>query len=415
MIRFLISSLRFYRRSHIGVLLGTMLATAVLTGSLLVGDSMDGSLRKVALQRLGKVTHAMHTPNRFFKADLAERIADGTAALLHLRGMALVEERQVNQVQVYGCDSMFWHFANVNLELAENETALNRKLARSLGVDVGDEVSLRIEKPGVLPADAPLSSQNSDRTVRARFRVVRILDRADMGGFSLSANQTVPYNAFVNRTWLTDHTALGGKANLLLAATDDAVRRLTEVWEPEDFGFRFRGDSGLVQLESENIYLEPEAARAALEVSGAEGSLTYLVNSISKDEKTTPYSFVLAAGMDLAEDEIKINQWLADELEAGIGDPVEMNYFELKSSSRFVERTRVFKVHSIVSMSSMELERRLAPQFPGLTDVDRCAEWDVGIPMEEEPLADESNEAYWNEFKQTPKAMVSLKARQQMW
>ena len=195
MIRFLSASARFYWRSHLGVLFGALLASAVLTGSLLVGDSVDGSLRKTALQRLGNIRYAMYTPGRFFSAGLADRIP-GSTAILHLRGIALTEERQINQVQVLGVSSNVWKFCDPGFQrleknsvprrsrfqCLENEVLLGRKLAESLGVNVGDEISLRIEKPGLLPGDAPLASQRDDRTVRARLTVTRILGDDELGG-----------------------------------------------------------------------------------------------------------------------------------------------------------------------------------------------------------------------------------------
>jgi ABC-type antimicrobial peptide transport system permease subunit len=411
MIRLLLSGIKFYWKSHIGILLGAALASAVLTGSLLVGDSVDGSLRKFALQRLGSIEYAMATPNRFFAADLAERIPDDAAALLQLRGMALGEEQQINQVQVLGCTSNFWSFAGLDFRLAGNEVALNRKLAAALGVDAGDDVSLRIEKPGLLPRDAPLSSQKDDRSVRGRFTVARVLDDHTLGNFSLTADQTVPYNAFVSYQWLEEQTELEGKANMLVS---DQPSELP--WKPADFGLRFREEESIVQLESDGIYLEPEASRAALSIPGAQGSLTYLVNSIGKAGRSTPYSFVLAKeGTGLKDFEIIINQWLSNELKAGVGDAVVLTYFELLPDGSFAERERTFSVRSVVPMEALELERRLAPAFPGLTDVDRCSDWDVGIPMDEAQLEDDANEQYWNAYKQTPKAMVSLKAGQAMW
>jgi len=419
MIRLLLSGLRFYWRAHLGVLLGTVLAAAVLTGSLLVGDSVDGSLRKFALQRLGGIHYAMHTPSRFFAGSLAGRISDDAATVLQLRGMAMSGGKQINRVQVLGADSKLWKFAGLEFQPLENEVALNEKLAAALGVAVGDEVSLRVEKPGLLPRDAPLSSQKDDRTVRGRFAVKRILSDDELGRFSLSANQVVPYNAFVNSRWLEGRTGLVGKANLILAG-GKTPPTLAQVWAPSDFGLRFRKEQDVLQLEADGIYLSSEAARAAMAVPGAQGTLTYLVNSISKGRNSTPYSFVLASdGADgmpaLRDDEIIINRWLADKLAAGVGDSVLLAYFELPASGRFEERDRRFTVRRIVEMDELGIERQLAPRFPGLTDVDRCADWDVGFPMEAAQLEDAANEAYWNEYKQMPKAIVSLEAGQGMW
>ncbi len=54
-------SLRFHWRSHLGVLLGATLATAILVGALAVGDSVRESLRGMALARLGNVQFALNS------------------------------------------------------------------------------------------------------------------------------------------------------------------------------------------------------------------------------------------------------------------------------------------------------------------------------------------------------------------
>ena len=97
-----------------------------------------------------------------------------------------------------GCDARFWRFAGLEFDLAAGEVALNQKLAAALQVKVGDEVSLRMEKPSLLSMDAPLSAQGVDRSVRGRYTVVRIFGDDELGCFGLSASQVAPCNAFVN-------------------------------------------------------------------------------------------------------------------------------------------------------------------------------------------------------------------------
>ena len=48
-------SLAHYWRLNLAVLLAAAVATAVLTGALLIGDSIRGSLRDLTLDRLGKI------------------------------------------------------------------------------------------------------------------------------------------------------------------------------------------------------------------------------------------------------------------------------------------------------------------------------------------------------------------------
>src|SRR5436190_21367355 len=68
-------SLRFHSRAHLGALLGAAVGSAVLIGALVVGDSVRGSLRAMALARLGGVHYAISTGDRFFLASLPARLA----------------------------------------------------------------------------------------------------------------------------------------------------------------------------------------------------------------------------------------------------------------------------------------------------------------------------------------------------
>src|SRR5258706_4627509 len=68
-------SLRFHWRSHLGVLLGATLATAILVGALAVGDSVRASLHGMALARLGSVQMALNSQSRFFRSELADALS----------------------------------------------------------------------------------------------------------------------------------------------------------------------------------------------------------------------------------------------------------------------------------------------------------------------------------------------------
>ena len=84
MIRHLLASLRFYRRSHLGVLLGSLLAAAVLTGSLLVGDSVEDLLGVVPGD--GSVTQAITLSPRFSSTASAGLSRRGVDAMANGRG-----------------------------------------------------------------------------------------------------------------------------------------------------------------------------------------------------------------------------------------------------------------------------------------------------------------------------------------
>jgi hypothetical protein len=81
-LRFILASLRHYRRIHVAVALGVATATAVLTGALLVGDSVRGSLRGLTLERLGRIDSAV-VADHMFRAALADELAADAAFQEH--------------------------------------------------------------------------------------------------------------------------------------------------------------------------------------------------------------------------------------------------------------------------------------------------------------------------------------------
>lgn len=436
-------SLVHYRRMHLGLACGAALACAILAGALVVGDSVDQTLRDIAMARLGKIGHAMEWRNRYFAHHLAERLeqeAPGIAAsaVLALRGVAALPpeagraERQRNRAQILGVEPGFWRFANEAppLALGIQEAAVNRATAHALGIGPGDDLILRLERYGWMPLDAPMSQRQEEYTVVLRVSVAAVLSDAQLGRFSLAANQAAPCNVFLDRAWLQDTMELDGLANLLLAGTtsgdpgegknDSAIvsEALARIWEFEDIGVHFdTHSSGMVQISTERIYLDEAIARAARQLPGASPVLTYLVNGIRKGERGTPYSFVSAGTVpdDLPDHAAVINQWLADSTGAAPGDTLTVDYWRLLPSNVFVEEQAQFTVHRVVSMEEAATERELAPRFPGLSDVDTCRDWDIGLPLDEAQLKDPANETYWNDYGQTPKLMTTFETGQRLW
>src|SRR3974390_2571352 len=105
--RFIRRSLRFYARSHLGVVTGVAIASAALVGALVVGDSVGASLRRRALERVGTVQYLLETPDRIFSdsTNTWSRAFDNSYALgLHLPAMASTGDgaSRANRVNLYG-------------------------------------------------------------------------------------------------------------------------------------------------------------------------------------------------------------------------------------------------------------------------------------------------------------------------
>jgi ABC-type antimicrobial peptide transport system permease subunit len=431
--------LRFHWRTHLGVAGGAAVGTAVLVGALAVGDSVRHTLRVTALRRLGGTRLALESPERTFRATLADKLTGEVtrvAPVLRLDGLASRADGSARAfgVRVHGVDDRFGALAGaaaVPPAGASDPVVLNGSLAGRLGAGPGDTVVLRVERPGLLPRDAPLSGDND--AVEALRLVVAAVAPDDAGGrFSLRAEQAAPYNAFVPLALLQDRVGLTGRANVLLAggAGSDPIRlddALRARWGPEDAGLDLRElpAAGALELRTARVFLEPPVAEAALAVPGARGILTYLVNELRVGNRTTPYSMVSAVGPSgagapagpwdgLKDDEIAVNAWLAEDLQAKAGDDLELAYFVTGPGRALEERRSRFRVRAVVPLEGAAADRELMPDFPGVSDVDTCREWKPGIPVKLDRIR-KQDEAYWKERRGTPKAFVSLAAGRGMW
>ena len=161
-------SLLFYWRTNLAVILGVATAVAVLSGALLVGDSVRTSLRDLVLSRLGK-TEAVATSAQFFREQLASE-APGSAPLIVMQGVVTNEKdgRRASKVAVYGVDDRFFQFnAYSQSPPSGNEAQLTPALARELDVQTSDTVLLLIEKPSAIPRESLQGrKEDSSRTLR---------------------------------------------------------------------------------------------------------------------------------------------------------------------------------------------------------------------------------------------------------
>ena len=443
-------TLGFYRRANAGVVLGCTLATAILAGALLVGDSVRESLRAMALARLGKIETGFYTGDRFFRDALADSLSaplGGTVAPgLQVIGAAANQDRsaRANQVQITGVDGRFWSLALHPPPLPPaftNGIAVNERLAGQLHLSPGATLLLRLPKPSQLSRDAPIAP-DEDFSLAFNLPVAAVVKDEEFGRFGLQADQVPPYNIFLPLALLQSKLNLAGRANSLLAGNCAPAHRpgakglcadprladrvLRQVWQLEDAGLSLRTLTNflpLVELRSDHIFLDAPTVRAARAFGGAQPIFTYFVNELRVGSNSTPYSMVTAtaapmmpeiipAGM--ANDEILINQWLADDLQAKPGDPLQLTYFVIGVSRKLEERTNVFRVRKVVPMTAPWLDPELMPAFPGLADAENCRDWKTGFPIDLGKIR-EKDEKYWAAYRGTPKAFVTLAAGQSMW
>lgn len=435
--RFILKSLWYARRTHGAVLLAAAVGTAVLVGALAVGDSMRYSLGQSMVHRLGSTQMALTVPHGFVTADLGVRLSDTldahVAPVLFSRGIVSDSSgaKRLNQVNVYGVDHRFFELASGGdpLEALDADSmVLNDAVLQKLGVKAGDTVVLRLDKPEALSRDLVLVSQDN-RSVASRLTVGAVATPDQMGRFSLEANQAVALNVFVPLDWLGERMDRRGMANVLLvsdtAATEDQANAAIQTcWDANDVGLEVAALSQgrAYELRSRRVFFETALSDVLLDQADeASGVLTYFVNQLQANDRHTPYSMVAAVhgpalGLPvLGAHDMVVTQWLADDLGLAVGQDVTLAYYVPGVQQRgLLERQKAFQVSRIIPMDHAAVDANLMPDFPGMSDVDNCRDWDTGVPVVLDEIRDK-DEDYWDQYRGSPKAFVSLAAGQALW
>ncbi len=439
--------LRYHWRAHLGVLLGATVGTSILVGALAVGDSVKFSLGRMAIERIGSIHLAMNAQSRFFRAKLADDLSSElrapVAPIIFLRGTAANENAFSGHVQVVGVDDRFWRLGPYDAGPAgqppPDGVVLGDRLAAKLGLRAGDDVLLRVEKPSLLSRDAPLSTVE-DSQIAIRLPVAAIADDSRFGRFSLESNQIPALNAFVPLTLLQQKIGMAARANVLLVGSahgtsplsEQATSALWKYWELTDAGLDLidlPGQRGL-ELKTDRVFLEPPVGDAALSSwPGAQGILTYFVNELRVGSRSTPYSTVTAidfASSDfeswkfenrkskIRDDEILINQWLADDLQARPGSSVKLTYWLVGPMRKLTVRSSMFRIKGVLPMTDPHIDPSLMPNIPGLTDKKNCRDWEPGVPIDLNRIRDK-DQRYWDQYRGAPKAFISLAAGRKIW
>ena len=467
---FIRASLSQHWRIHAAVALAVVAATAVLTGALVVGDSVRGSLRHLALDRLGRIDDVI-VADRFFRAKLADELkaepdftaqfADALPAIL-LQGTVETtrsdQKSRAGNVTVLGIEDMFWSLGDrgPGKPLSESQIILNEPLANELHAQVGDEVILRIGNESQIPADSPLG-RKTDSIRNRRLTISEIVPAEGLGRFGLRPNQQLPLNAFVATGTLQAMLEQPDKVNAIFVACDEACETasgpdaLRALLHPTlgDLGFELKeAPQGYINFTSTRMVIDPAAERAAHNLfknDRSQEAFTYLANYIKAADGNAkiPYSTVTAIDLQaepplgsfttadgeaiasIADDEIVLNRWAADDLakqgvELKPGDEVTIEYFEPDSTHGEVrERHAAFRLKAIAEMTPVVADRNFTPELPGVTDQKSIANWDPPFPYDDTRVRSrkphDEDEAYWDEYKATPKAFISLKRGRELW
>ena len=436
----------YHWRTNLAVVLGVAAAVAVLGGALLVGDSVRGSLRDLALGRLGHTEQALASTG-FFAADVADRLRqrapDGSFAPLVVATGFVTHEpsgRRAGGVVVYGVDERFWTFHGVQ---PPDGTAASPALAAELGAQNGDTLLVRLQRPSEIPIES-LFGRKEEIARTVRLTMGSVLPRERLGEFSLRAQQTQFRAIFAPLRRIQRDLGVEDRVNTVLMAglsDQNAASAARGALSLEDLGINVRLSADRTDLivdAGSGILTEPveTAVIASGKAVGLEAVpvFTYLANTMRVGDRVVPYSLIAATSIDRLQASsagatpgpavppgakqpsipIVINEWTATQLAAGPGDPLDIEYYRWDANAGLTTHTASFRVSAVVPITGFAADRQLAPEYPGITGAESLADWDPPFPIDLSKIRD-IDEKYWDDYRATPKAFIDYERGRELW
>jgi ABC-type antimicrobial peptide transport system permease subunit len=356
-------------------------------------------------------------------AGIAGKTGAKTTALLRSNGFGVIGggESRVNQLAVWGVDSLFGQFGADpgQYNFQENEVAINEEVARLTGLKPGDEFLLRVNKLNTFPANTPFVSVK-ENSVAVYVKIKHIVKANELGNFQLQNSQSAPRNLFGNIEWLNRLMQLQAKANVILVGEsytgNDLEHLLRSQWQLADLNLQIRENALLdyTELISDRVFVEPFVEQFCRQhIPGSNPHFSYFINSFSANGRSTPYSFV-SSDPELKGQQLDVSEWLVEDLQLKTNDSVRISYFEVGPQRRLVEKDTVFVVSRHFEQVGERADKNLMPVIPGLSDAGNCRDWKTGVPVDLKKIRPK-DEAYWKSSGGAPKAFVSLATAQKLW
>lgn len=236
MLSLVFRTLLHFRGLLVPVAMGVAVATAVIVGALVVGDSMRGSLRFIAMDRIGSIESVLVAP-RWFDEGLVRNLPHGDSQIGSIQSLVLIqqaiaekESHRASEMALLGVDPDFWTLGTIKPKRSpeDEEVVLNQSLAEKLHAQVGDMIKLRVESQALVPGDSPLGKREQDSKDLPRWKVIEILPDRSLSRFSLRSDQRPIMNAFASKRWLQKALEIDGKVNaIFIARSNEDVRNNT--------------------------------------------------------------------------------------------------------------------------------------------------------------------------------------------
>jgi ABC-type antimicrobial peptide transport system permease subunit len=453
--------LRYYHVTGLLALIGIILAGAALTGSLLVGDSVRGSLRDTALQRLGKIDGAILSSSLFpvsLAGDIRRELNNGqegdggsaaVAPILLFTGSVqnLNNSEVIPNVTIIGIDTDFNRVFPACPSLPDDRYAvMNSALAGDLGIKPGDPIMATISGYSQVAMDSLFGKRKPEDSYRSMRLNTHSILPGNTGDFALDASNGIPRCLFVSRSWLASQPGIGDSSNCILlrwgkdissgkaaARINDSFRKTVAL---DDFGLFLRKDaqfsswvlkSRAITLTSFQMDAALQAAKKCTPVLHASLASIYLAKDIANlgsgnkpANKVKHIAYSVMAWRDdhvipaIPNGSIVLNQWAADRLAAKPGDDLRVSYLSASLSGDYPEKSLHMKLMGTLPMRGAGADQQVVPEVPGITNADTISDWNPPFPIDLKMVTPE-DETYWKKFRAAPKAYVSKDTIQHLW
>ena len=308
------NSLKHFWQIHLTVALCTAVATGVLAGALIVGDSVRGSLRNITTERLGAIQHVL-LADHFFQPDLLKRQNKVGVILLNGTVVAPQTQARASKVNVLGVTDGFFAFweedAAPNLNKIDgqpfNAIVINEALQNELNVQVGDTLLVNMPQAADIHPEFLLGERDASKAIQSlRLVVSDIIPTQNAGRFGLRAHQSLPQNAYISLPVLQNALGQADRVNAVFTSEENAITADELALSLEALDLNIKGHDNHFDLQSQQYLLKPVLSETALAVATENSiptlpTLTYLANTIAANDKVIPYSTIVALPIDASE------------------------------------------------------------------------------------------------------------------
>ena len=301
------NALKHFWQIHLTVALCTAVATGVLAGALIVGDSVRGSLRNITTERLGAIQHVL-LADHFFQPDLLKRQNKVGVILLNGTVVAPQTQARASKVNILGVTDGFFTFWGAdtapNLNKIDgqpfNAIVINEALQNELNVQVGDTLLVNMPQAADIHPEFLLGERDASKAIQSlRLIVTDVIPTQNAGRFGLRAHQSLPQNAYISLPVLQNALGQADRVNAVFTSEENAITADELALSLEALDLNIKGHDNHFDLQSQQYLLKPVLSETALAVATENSiptlpTLTYLANTIAANDKVIPYSTIVA-------------------------------------------------------------------------------------------------------------------------